>query len=274
MARDTSGKWVQRAGATGGGRTYRGQVPANWYAALALIVVIGIASIAFARYEYRHSSPASAASVPPTVGQVWYSGFQFDLCGTQEAPPPASPNATTVGLTTSGDGVIQIAPKTKSEAGLNATLGRFVSDYPGMTLTQTSVAYPGQKALTNNETCAKGTPDAGKKGIVQVKYWPSFASNSSRAVQGDPGHLKLAQNSLVTIAFAPAGTTISRPPGTVVTALIKAGESGTATTPTTAPGSATTAPGSATTAPGSATTAPGSATTAPGSATTATTAAH
>ena len=47
MARSSSGKSVARAAATGGGTTYRGQMPVNWYAALVIIVIIGVASIAW-----------------------------------------------------------------------------------------------------------------------------------------------------------------------------------------------------------------------------------
>jgi hypothetical protein len=269
MARYSTGKRVQRAGATGGGRTYRGQAPANWYAALVLIVVIGLASIAFARYEYQNPAAAKAA-VPPKVGQVWFAGFEFSLCGAVQKPPPANPNAALAGLTTDGTGVIQIAPKKRSEAGVNATLGRFVSEYPGMTLTSASVQYPGQKVLRNGETCAAGTPDAGKKGEVQVDYWPTYVSKHGVRVSGDPRSLKLGQNSLVTISFAPSGTTLKRPSGTVVLALIKAGASG-ATTATTLPTTATTLPTTATTLP-STVTLPTTATTLP-KATTPTTAA-
>ena len=64
MARNSAGKWVARAGATGGGRTYRGQTPVNWYAALVVIVVLGVLSVVFANYEYRN--PSSAATPPHT----------------------------------------------------------------------------------------------------------------------------------------------------------------------------------------------------------------
>ena len=52
MARSSSGKSVARAAATGGGATYRGQMPVNWYAALVVIVLVGLASIALAKYNY------------------------------------------------------------------------------------------------------------------------------------------------------------------------------------------------------------------------------
>ena len=139
--------------------------------------------------------------------------------------------------------MIKIAPKTAAEAGKNATLGRFVADYPGMRLTSSLIQYPGQKAYTNSETCPAGTPDAGKKGVVQVMYWPNGADSklAGTPVQGNPASLKLGQNSLVTMGFAPAGTKVPRPPSSVVIAMLQAGAQG--PTATTTPGSTpTTAP--------------------------------
>jgi hypothetical protein len=263
MARDATGRQVQRAGSTGGGRTYRSQTSTNWFAIVIVIVILGLASVVFARYEYQNpaAATASGSAIPPKVGQVWFSGFEFSLCGTAQPPPPANANASTVGLTTGGDGVIQIAPKTASEAGVHATLGRFVADYPGMTLTESSVGYPGQSVLKNGQACAPGTPDAGQKGVVQVEYWPTFVAKTGTKVAGNPGSLKLGQNSLVTIGFAPAGTTLAKPSGTIVTALIKAGEQGPTTAPTVPATTGTTAPTPTTTAPSPTTTAPSTTTT-------------
>ena len=121
MARSSSGKSVARAAATGGGASYRGQMPVNWYAALVVIVLIGLASIALAKYNYNKVP----AVVEPTTTTTWHAALAFDICGTMEPALAASPSSATTGLTSSGNGVLQIAPKTASEAGNNATLGKF-----------------------------------------------------------------------------------------------------------------------------------------------------
>ena len=164
MARSSSGKSVARAAATGGGTTYRGQMPVNWYAALVIIVVIGIASIAVAKYNYNKT--ATSAAVQPAVGTSWHAGLAFDICGTMQSALPASPSSATTGLTTTGSGVLAITPKKASEAGNNATLGKFADGYTGLTLTNTKLAYPSSKVppYTNGEKCPAGTPDAGKVG--------------------------------------------------------------------------------------------------------------
>ena len=75
----------------------------------------------------------------PTVGTSWHAGLAFDICGTMEPALPASPTSASTGLTTTGDGVLLIAPKNASEAGNNATLGKFADGYTGLTLTNTTL---------------------------------------------------------------------------------------------------------------------------------------
>ncbi len=256
MARDSTGKWVQRAGATGGGRTYRGQVPVNWYVALVVIVVVGLASVAFARYEYR-STAAASAGVAPVVGTTWYAGMAASICGTTMTALPASPSTDTAGITTTGGGVVKIAPKTSAQAGKHATLGQFVAGYAGLRLTATQIEYPGQKVYANGDKCASGTPDAGKTGVVIVEYWPHAIDSTEKGtvVKGDPASLKLGENSLFTLGFAPAGTALPRPSESVVAAVLQAASGAststtttpTATTPTTAAPTSTTATTAATT---------------------------
>jgi hypothetical protein len=232
MARDSTGKWVQRAGATGGGRTYRGQVPTNWYAAIAIIVVLGVASVIFARYEYRNGS-ASTSTVEPVVGTTWYAGYQFNICGTP-SPSPASnaTSATSSGFFTTGNGVITIKPLKSSQAGTNATFGKFVAAYQGMELTSSKVQVPGGPAYTNGEACPKGTPDAGQKGEVQMLSWSNALLTKQKPVKvtGDPADLRFSQNQLVSVGFLPEGKLPPRPSGTVVIALLNAANSSSTST--------------------------------------------
>jgi hypothetical protein len=227
MARDSTGKWVQRAGATGGGRTYRGQVPTNWYAAIAIIVVLGLVSVVFARYEHRNKS-AAASSVQPAIGTTWYAGYQFNICGTP-SPSPASNTATATssGFFTAGSGVITIKPLKSAQAGANATFGKFVAAYPPMEVTSSKVRVPGGPVYTNGEACPKGTPDAGQKGIVQALSWSNALLTKEKPVQvsGEPGNLRFSQNQLVSIGFLPEGKAPPRPSGSVVIALLDAANS-------------------------------------------------
>ncbi len=236
MPSNSTGKWVQRAATTGGGRTYRGQVPINWYATLVLICVVGLVLIGFSRYQRTHTSNSSSG--PPTTQQTWYAALGIDVCGTMEPNLPASTNTSKTGLTANGNGVLTVAPKNSSESGQNATLGKFVSGYKGLELTSSTLQYPGKSAMSNGDVCPKGTPDAGKTGVVIVVSWPNYTSKGKGTqTSGAPQNLLFTNGQLITMAFVPVTTTtIPKPPGQAITALITASTQGPASqTSTTAP---------------------------------------
>jgi hypothetical protein len=253
-ARTDTGRWVARAAATGGGRTYRGRRPVRWYTSLVLIVVLGVALIVYSRYEKQHPS----AGTQPTIGTHWYAALAFDICGTLQPNLPANPNLATAapGLSTAGDGVIQIAPARSVDAGDNATLGRFVAEYPGLALSPTSVKLPGKATHHDGQLCPPGTPDAGRRAYVEVKVWPSFAGAGANhpTVPSDPTTLKLADGQLLTVAFVPHGSPIPKPPASVITTMLQDISSASSTTTTTLPTTSTTTPASTTTTPASTTT--------------------
>jgi hypothetical protein len=253
MPSNSTGKWVERAASTGGGRTYRGQMPVNWYASLALICIVGLLLVGFSRYQRTHQTASSAG--PPTTQQVWHAALGIDICGTMEPDLPASTNTSATGLTANGNGVLTIAPKNSSESGGNATLGKFVSGYKGLQLTSSTLQYPGKPAVNNGDVCPKGTPDAGKPGVVIVVSWPSFASNGrGTETSGDPQTLLFANGQLITMAFVPATASIPKPPAKAITALLTSVHQGAtatttpAVTPTTAAVTPTTAAVTPTTA--------------------------
>ena len=278
MARSSSGKSVARAAATGGGTTYRGQMPVNWYAALVIIVLIGLGSVAVAKYHYDQTP----AVVEPTTNTTWHAGLAFDVCGTMEPAIAASPATATTGLTTTGSGVLLIAPKSASEAGNNATLGKFAQEYNGLTLTNTELKYPSAKvpAYTNGQKCAAGTPDAGKTGEVQARWWVLSTKTGKNGEQVEtgglttlkPADLKFLNRQLITVGFVPPGTSLPKPPTSTILALVQvlAGNQPVATTTTTVAGATTTTAHVATTTtlPVTTTTKPSTTTTKPSSTTT------
>ena len=213
---------MARAAATGGGRTYRGHRPVRWYSALVLIVLLGVALIAYSRYERQHPSAGSQ----PAIGAHWFQALAFDICGTIQPNLPANPSQTPAppGLRTTGDGVIVVSPTKSSEVGPNATLGKFVSEYPKLSLTPTSLRLPGKTSHRNGDACPSGTPDAGKKGELRVKVWPSFTPPGSNNpfFPSDPTTLKLADGQLITVAFVPSGASIPKPPAGAVSAMLQA----------------------------------------------------
>jgi hypothetical protein len=260
-------------------------MPVNWYAALVVIVLIGIASIALAKFNYNKTPTV----VEPTVGTTWHAGLAFDICGTTEPALAASPTTATTGLTTTGSGVLLIAPKTAGEAGNNATVGKFAGGYTGLTLTNTTLKYPSTTSTTtpeykNGQKCAAGTPDAGKAGVVQARAWVITTKTGKNGQEEEtrgvttlkPANLKFVNRQLITVGFAPEGTALPKPPTSTITALLQvlAGNQAPATTTTVAGATTTTTPTSVpassttTSNPTTTTTAPPTTTTKPSSTTT------
>jgi hypothetical protein len=254
MPRQDAGKWVARAGATGGGRTYRARIPYRWYTSLALIVLLGIFLVVYSRYENLHP-PTPASSVAPTTSDHWVAAVVFDLCGDDQQTLASNPNTTTddLGIYTTGGGVVQIQPKSAADSGTNATLGRFSSRYPGLDLTASSVGLPKKHVFRDGAKCPSGTPDSGKVGQLEAKVWPTATSSTSTLQTGDVRTVRFTQTlQMVTVAFVPSGQSVARPDGKIVTALLDAEdtveqEEQASTTTTTAATSSTTTTTSSTT---------------------------
>jgi hypothetical protein len=262
MARRDTGKWVARAAATGGGRSYRGQMPMKWYGSLFLVVLLGIVFVIYSRYEDENP----VAGTQPIAGSThWYAAFAVDICGDLQPDLPTNPNSTSnPGIHTDGDGVIRIEPTKAADAGNNATLSRFVADYPKFVLTPNSLTLPGQKARSNGQKCPKETPDAGKAGEVDIKVWPSSTAPgvNSPTTTSDPGSIKLADGQLITVGFVPIGTNLPKPSATTITTMLQAiSTSGSTTTAPTIVVPSTTTPASASTSTPPATVATTTATT-------------
>jgi hypothetical protein len=221
-------------------------MPVNWYAALVVIVLVGLGSVAFAKYHYNQS----AAAVDPAIGTTWHSAIAFDVCGTLQPALAASPASATTGLTTTGSGVLLIAPKTSGQAGPNATVGKFAGGYTGLTLTNTSLKLPAAKATEyqNGEKCPAGTPDAGKVGEMLARSWVITTQTKHNqlvqtggATTTKPANLKFLNRQLITVGFVPEGTQLPKPPGTTISALLQvlSGSQPVATTTTTTAGATT-----------------------------------
>jgi hypothetical protein len=219
-------------------------MPVRWYGSLVLIVLVGVAVVAYSRYERQHP----VAGTQPVAGTHWYAALAFDVCGTLQRTLPANPNEATAapGLHTLGDGVIQITPANPADEGDNATLGRFVQTYPGLRLTSSALGIPGKPVLVSGQSCPAGTPDAGRKAIVRIKAWPSFAPPGSNHPfePSSSSALKLADGQLITVAFVPADASIPKPPASVITTLLqdRSQVSSSTTLPTSIPTVSTTPP--------------------------------
>ena len=246
MAQSQSGKWVARVASTGGGRTYQKQRPTNFYAAVAVIVVLGLLSIIFARHQYQAgSTTTTAVVVAPAVNTTTFAGLSIEACGVVQ-PSLVVQTGQSGSLVAKPDGVIKVAPSSAAQAGVHSNVAAFASSYKGLTVTSTKLVVPANGSTAglsyaNGATCPAGTPDAGKKGVVTITRWANFADKNP-LVTSDPAKAKLSANALVTISFAPKGTAASKPASTTVQAVIAATQkqaSAATSTTTTAPSAAT-----------------------------------
>ena len=213
-----SRKKYTRARIRARGRRPKKRGGSQWfYGALAAIVVLGIVGVMLVRSE------SGAADVPPQPGNPatgapgdhWHSALAANVCGDWIAPPDTfetaadNPNVR-VGIHTHGDGFVHAHPFTKSEGGDNATLGKFLS-YGGWDASDSSLslwASPTGSTTTdwsNGDTCPKGTPFAGKKGVV--KYSVDCIDKT-----GSASDVKLKDGEVIAVAFLPKSESIGVPP--------------------------------------------------------------
>lgn len=189
---------MARAASTGGGRTARGSRPLGWYAAIALVAILGVSGIVFSRAERRDELAAGKDLTAPAVGRDhWHSAYGFFLC--DEFAPAITDERGPKGIHTHGDGVIHVHPSVRSAAGKNSTLGLF-ADAARFTLNDEEIKLPGGKSYKEGKTKCDGKP-----GIVQVKVDGKVVTENVRSI-------RFTERQLLTIAFAPKGAELPDPP--------------------------------------------------------------
>ena len=207
MAQSSTGKWVSRVGAAGGGKTYRKARPLNYYAVIALIVLLGSTSIFYSRYERHHPILPDQ----PVIGATWYAGFASEVCGTGGPSITNAVLSPTSAFSSPATNVIAISPKSAAQAGNNATVGAFLGSAISVSFGKNSFTLPGASitkpaTYKDGDTCPAGTPDAGKKGYVSFVYWPSLGVSKSTAV-ADPSTLKFTNLMRFAFIFGPKNAT-------------------------------------------------------------------
>ena len=195
-----------------------------FYSSLALIVAGGLTLLFVVRSE------TAASDIPPQpgnaatgqIGDHWHTAFGVNICGNWLDPPQTFETVfgnsnVRAGIHTHGDGFIHTHPFTRSEGGDNATLGKFLG-YGGWGASESEIdlgsdraawaglaADPAKRTWSDGDKCPKGTPDAGKNGVVS---W----SVDCLTRHGNPSDYKLADLHVVALAFLPKGKDIGVPP--------------------------------------------------------------
>jgi len=241
---------------------------------LAVIIVLGMASIVYAR----QSRPAADAS-PPTTEDHWHASYGFYVCdpdtgemgwkylnGDQEIRDDAGevvdlvPQYQASGVHSHDDEVIHWHPFSSRATGRNAQLGVFLDSYD-VNLSNDELDFPdsqneGMRYEEGETECG------GEDAQLRVQVWDNFEdTDGGSTFTSDFDDIPFRRNSMIfAIAYAPDDVVIPKPPASPQLTELGAVDSGATDDPT-----ATTVPGTGpavTTTPGSgATTTPGTGTT-------------
>jgi hypothetical protein len=205
MGKASNAKKVNRAAATGGGRTGGRQAPVMWYGVIFVVVAIG-ATLVFLSSKQISDSQAGASTVAPVKNKDhWHAAYGFNLCGKWAAPLKDAAGDTT-GIHTHEDGLVHTHPFVASTAGKNATFGKFVDD-TGISLTSTSLDLkrPDEK-FKNGNKCGK------KPAELTARVFKNLKDTKGEAFNGDPKNIRLRNGELIVISFNPKGFKITQPP--------------------------------------------------------------
>ena len=238
MGRASSSKKVQRAaraaGRPGTGRNWL------WPAAVVALVALGVTLVVISR------DAGEASAEPPTFGDHWHAAYGVYACDDFVAPL-ADEHGDANGIHTHEDGLIHIHPTSTQATGDKATLGVF-DEETGLKLEDDRLEIPGGKTYVEGDDECDGKP-----GVVQVAVWDNPDDEEPEIVTEDMEDIKLGENQLLTIAFAPEGADLPKPPTSARLTDPNAAEEGRPVQPIEGvpdPSTSTTAPGdTSTTAP-------------------------
>jgi hypothetical protein len=162
MGKASSAKKVARAARSSRGRGARQQ--RNWLfpGSVALIVVLGVLLVAFARNQ-----DAADADIEPLLGDHWHAAYGINICGDWQEPLTDGPQDP-FGIHTHDDGIIHIHPFSSGAAGTKAQISKFF-DQVGLEVSDDRLAFPGSgdEYKAGEDTC--GDADA----VVRLLRWES-----------------------------------------------------------------------------------------------------
>ena len=229
----SSTKKAARLAQKGRGQKVRFQGGTLFPMAVAIVVVLGLALVAYAR----QSRPAADASAP-TIDDHWHHVYGFYLCDTWfklegNAEQPGTDNYTQyarTGIHSHDDGLIHWHPFSSASVGSNATLGVFLDTYD-VKLTNDKLTFPEtQRAALETQLAGQEPPrddvlvwedgdkctvdGSEKSGALKVVVWNNFTDTDNGTTYiADFDNIRLDRDQMVVaIAFVPEGTDVTMPP--------------------------------------------------------------
>ena len=197
-----------------------------WYSLTAIVVIAGIALIAYTQATKPAPVGPFLANGDPTQKDThWHAALGMWDCDHWMGDTPGSgiwnwPNANAqqqpsraanpnvyAGLHSHNDGVIHMEPLVSEEAGKNATVGRYF-DFGGWKVNSTGFTFLGT-TRKNGDKCGT-TPGTLQ---WQVGKWNLDTTGKKKQTYtvktGNPADFKLHQDDIVVIAFLPEGKSIA-----------------------------------------------------------------
>ena len=205
MGKASQAKKVNRAAATGGGRTAGSKTPVAWYSALFLVVVLGTFGV-FMASKNISDNQAAASEVPPVKGDHCHAAYGFNFCGKWVDPLEDGPRGDRNGIHTHADGLIHTHPLVNSATGRNATFGKLMSTTATkLTATSVDLKRKGEK-FDNGDKCGK------KAAKLTWRVFKNESDKTGKLMKGDPSEWRIADGAIIAISFNPDGFKIEQPP--------------------------------------------------------------
>ncbi len=243
MGKASSAKKVARVANQGKGTKVRSTQGQVFYLSIAMVTVLGLALIVFARQSGRENRVAN----PPTLSDHWHAAYAFYACDAFQ--PPIQNTADPLGIHTHGDGLIHIHPISSEATGSNAKLGVFLKA-AGVKMTNSKLELPeGQGTFENGGDCN------GQEANLRVAVWDDATGTAApRTYTTDFNNIRFDNpNMAFTIAWVPDSVDLAdlKPPSIGALAAPSDIEptTGSSIVPSTTVPGATTVPAAVTTVP-------------------------
>lgn len=232
MASSSSTKKAAKLAQKGKGQKIRFQGGTVFPVAVAIVLILGVALIAYSR----QTLPAADAT-PPTIDDHWHAAYGFYLCDSwyqlagnleeQDARGQLiNTNFLRTGIHSHDDGVIHWHPSTSRATGKNAVLGVFLDAYevelgndtlrfPSLDVVAPNTTYPptGSAPLLQ-EYSEQDTKCDGERAELSVRVWDSFSDTGGGTLyKANMDRIHIDDDGMVfSIVFAPKDADPGMPP--------------------------------------------------------------
>jgi hypothetical protein len=198
MGKASSSKKIERAARAAASSRPGERRNLGFPLAVALVVVLGVGLVAFAR-------STREVSAAPRIGDHWHSGYDIYVCDDYRAEPIATIGEG-LGIHSHGDGLMHIHPSSGVTTGSGATLGRWFESFGG-SIDDAGITLDTGERIEEGEDC-NGEPTV----FTVFRFDASDLGVSPEAITTNPGSARfLKSREFFVFAFVPEGATPPQP---------------------------------------------------------------